>query len=141
MSLTFPIAIVVSEFNEEISSGLLSGALQRLKELEFPEHQITVIKVPGAVEISIVAQRLARLERYEAIVVYGAVIRGETSHYDYVCQQVSQGCQRVALDHDIPVLFGILTTDNIDQARKRLNKGREYINSAVQMVSVLRDIE
>ena len=89
---SFPVAIVVSRFNHEITGGLLEGALGRLKELGFPETDITVAWVPGAIEIPIAAQRMAQLGTFEAIIALGAVIRGETSHYDYVCQQASQGC-------------------------------------------------
>lgn len=142
-ALTFRIAVVVSRFNEEITRRLLEGALARLKERRFEEELVTVIWVPGAVEIPLVAQRLAQLEKYDAIVALGAVIRGETDHYDYVCGQVSQGCQRVALENDIPVLFGVLTTDDEAQARDRAggrhgNKGRDAVDAAVEMVAVLR---
>lgn len=141
----YNVAIVVSRFNEEITQALYEGAIARLKELEFADEHITTIWVPGAVEIPLVAQRLARADGYEAIICLGAVIRGETSHYDYVCDQVSQGCQRVALENDIPVIFGILTTDNEQQALDRVggkhgHKGREAVDAALEMVSVLRQI-
>ncbi len=141
----FPIAVVVSRFNEEITSGLLEGAVARLRELEFEDSQVTIVKVPGAVEIPLVAQRLAQLGSFDAIVCLGAVIRGETTHYDYVCEQVSQGCQHAALQNDLPVIFGILTTENEEQARDRIggkhgHKGRDAVDAAVEMVSVLRQI-
>lgn len=143
--ITFPIALVVSRFNEPITSGLLMGAVGRLKELDFGIDQLTVVWVPGAVEIPLMAQKLARTKKYQAIVALGAVIRGETSHYDYVCDQVSQGCQRVSLDENLPVIFGVLTTENEDQARDRIgghhgNKGRDAIDAAVETVSALRQI-
>lgn len=143
---TFSIALIISRFNEPVTQALYEGALQRLHELKFPDHQITVVWVPGAVEIPIVAKHLAKMEGYEAIVALGAVIRGETGHYDYVCQQVSHGCQVVALEFDIPVIFGVLTTDNAEQAfarcgGKKGHKGKESIDAAVEMVSVLRQIE
>jgi 6,7-dimethyl-8-ribityllumazine synthase len=142
----FNIAIVISRFNEEVTSALHDGAYRRLKELEFADDQITVVWVPGAIEIPIAAQRLARTEIYEAIVCLGAVIRGETTHYDSVCQQVSYGCQEVALRNDIPVIFGVLTTENEEQALARAggskgHKGRYAIDAAFEMVSVLRQIE
>ena len=95
---TFKIAIVVSRFNLPITKALLDGALLRLKELNFSDEQITVVWVPGAVEIPLTAKCLAEQGNYQAIVCLGAVIRGETSHYDYVCQQVSQGTQQISLN-------------------------------------------
>lgn len=143
---SFNIAIVVSRFNEAITELLFEGTMERLRELSFPEEQITVIWVPGAVEIPLAAQRLAKTDIYEAIICLGAVIRGETSHYDYVCQQVSQGCQQVALHYDLPVVFGVLTTEDEEQAIARVNgqhsyKGQEAADVALEMVSVLRQIE
>jgi 6,7-dimethyl-8-ribityllumazine synthase len=144
--LTTPprIAIVVSRFNEEITSQLLKGAGQRLQE-RFPAAEAVIVWVPGAIEIPLVAQRLARKGHFDALIVLGAVIRGETSHYDYVCQQVSDGCQRVALNCDIPVIFGVLTTDDELQALARVggdhgHKGREAVDAAFSMISVLRQL-
>ena len=141
----FNIAIVVSRFNEEITHKLYEGAITRLKELEFSEDQVTSIFVPGAVEIPLVAKRLAKKNTYEAIVCLGAVIRGETSHYDYVCEQVSRGCQQVSLKENIPVIFGVLTTENETQALARCggahgHKGRDAIDAAFEMVSIFRQI-
>ena len=142
---TFNIAIVVSRFNEAITEALYEGALQRLKDLQFGDEHITVVWVPGAVEIPLVTKRLAGTNQYKAIIVLGAVIRGETSHYDYVCQQVSHGCQQVALENDIPVIFGILTTEDEEQALARAggihgNKGVDAINAALEMISVIEQI-
>jgi 6,7-dimethyl-8-ribityllumazine synthase len=141
----YNVAIVVSRFNEEVTRRLLEGAVQRLKELNFSDEHITVVWVPGAVEIPLTAQCLARANNIEAIICLGAVIRGETSHYDYVCEQVSQGCQRVALENDIPVIFGVLTTEDEEQALDRAggkhgHKGRDAVDAALEMVSVLRQI-
>jgi 6,7-dimethyl-8-ribityllumazine synthase len=141
----FNIAIVISRFNEEITQRLYDGAIKRLQEKNFPENHITVVWVPGAVEIPLTAQRLADSECYEAIICLGAVIRGDTSHYDYVCTQVSNGCQKVALDNDMPVIFGVLTTDNEEQALERVggqhgHKGSDAVDAALDMVSVLRQI-
>lgn len=139
------IAIVVGRFNQEITEELTKGTIARLQELKFSMDQITQIWVPGAVEIPLTAQRLARTDNYQAIIALGAVIKGETTHYDYVCEQVSQGCQRAALENDIPVVFGVLTTENVAQARDRIggahgHKGRDAADTAVEMISVLRDI-
>jgi 6,7-dimethyl-8-ribityllumazine synthase len=141
----FNIAIVISRFNHEITQKLHEGAILRLKELGFSDDRITIAWVPGAVEIPLTAQRLARSGNYEAIVCFGAVIYGETKHFEYVCNQVSEGCQRVALTQDIPVIFGVLTTDNLEQAQDRVggkkgHMGREAINAAYELVSVLNQI-
>jgi len=142
---SFKIAIVVSRFNEEVTTKLYEGAVQRLRELQFAEEHVTVVWVPGAVEIPIVAKQLARTDQYEVIICLGAVVRGETTHYDYVCDQVSRGCQRVALKYDIPVIFGVLTTENEEQAFARAggahgNKGSDAVDAALEMVSVLTQI-
>lgn len=136
-------AIVVSRFNETITAKLKSGAVQRLHELGFTEHQVHVVEVPGAVEIPYAAQVLAKTRRYDAIICLGAVIRGETSHYDYVCDQVSQGCQRVMLDQGLPVIFGVLTTENEAQAEARVggahgHKGRDAVDCAIEMINLTR---
>lgn len=141
----FNIAIVISRFNEKVTNALYDGTVQRLKELEFSDEQITAVWVPGAVEVPITAQRLAKQECFEAIICLGAVIRGETDHYDYVCQIVSDGCLQVSLNADIPVIFGVLTTENEAQALDRCggqhgHKGRYCADAAFEMVSVLRQI-
>jgi len=143
---TFPIALVVSTFNQPITNALKEGTLQRLAELGFRSSEITLVEVPGAVEIPLVAQLLAKKKSVEAIITLGAVIRGETSHYDYVCDQVSQGCQRVMLDFDIPVIFGVLTTENEEQAWDRLggmhgHKGRDMADCALMMHSIKQQLE
>jgi 6,7-dimethyl-8-ribityllumazine synthase len=140
------VGIVVSRFNEEVTSLLLEGALARLKEMNINDEFVTVVWVPGVVEIPLLAQRLARAGMYEAIICLGAVIRGETTHYDYVCDQVSSGCQRVALEQDMPVIFGVLTTENEAQALDRVggahgHKGRDAVDAAMEMVSILRQLE
>lgn len=141
----FMIAIVVSEFNQNITEGLLQGAVQRLQERGFNDNHITVVKVPGAVEIPLALQQLARTQRYQALIALGAVIRGETTHYDYVCDQVSQGCQQVMLENDLPVIFGVLTTEDEQQALERIggkhgHKGADAADAAIAMVSVLSQI-
>lgn len=141
----FNIAIVVARFNEEVTKKLHDGAIERLRELEFIEDQITVVWVPGAVEIPLVAKQFASEGLSDAVVCLGGVIRGETSHYDYVCEQVSQGCQRVMLDYNVPVIFGILTTEDTEQALERVggahgHKGRDAVDAAYEMVSVLQQV-
>lgn len=141
----FNVAIVVGRFHAVITQKLHDGAIERLAELGFDTDQITTIWVPGAVEIPITAQRLARTGNYAAIICLGAVIFGETKHFDYVCQQVSNGCQHVALTNDIPVIFGVLTTDNLEQAQERAggskgNMGRFAAESAFELISVLHQI-
>ena len=142
---TFKLAIVVSRFHGDITQKLLDGAVERLNELGIPKDEVTIAWVPGAIEIPLTALRLARTENYEAIVCLGAVIFGETKHFDYVCQQVSQGCQHVSLSENIPVIFGVLTTNNIEQAHDRTggkkgHVGRQSIDAAFELVSVLRQI-
>ena len=142
---SFPIAIVVSTFNEAITSALKEGALARLAECGFHTTDIMVVEVPGAVEIPLVANILAKKNQVHVIIALGAVVRGETSHYDYVCDQVSQGCQRVMLDHNLPVIFGVLTTENEDQAWDRLggkqgHKGRDAVDSAIMMHSIKQQL-
>ncbi len=137
-----PIAIVVSRFNEKITQALLEGALQRFQELQPTLSVPPVYWVPGAVEIPLIAQRLALTRQYFAIVCLGCVIRGETTHYDFVCQQLSYGCQRVALDQSIPVIFGILTTENEEQALARAggtegHKGRDAVEAAFEMIQLM----
>ena len=143
--LTFPIAIVTSRFNADVTEKLLAGALERLGERGFESKLITSVSVPGAVEIPLVCQRLARTQRFSAIIALGAVIRGETSHYDSVCEQVSQGCQHVALTENLPVIFGVLTTENEEQAFARVggahgHKGRDCVDVAVEMVAALHQL-
>src|SRR5579862_909258 len=139
-------AIVVSEFNTEITEKLLQGAITRLKERGISDSHIFTIKVPGAVEIPLTAQMLAKTNQYDAIICLGAVIRGDTNHYDYVCQQVSFGCQRVMLDHNLPVIFGLLTTENEQQAQSRIggangHKGIEAADTAMVMVETMRQLQ
>lgn len=140
------IAIIVSRFNRPITDRLCEGTQHRLRVSGVSDAQMTIYAVPGAVEIPLVAQALAKTGRYDAIISLGAVIRGETSHYDYVCEQASQGCQRVSLDYEIPVIFGLLTTETAAQAWDRLggqhgHKGYDVADCALQMVQLLRDIK
>lgn len=138
-------AIVTSIFNQEVTDKLLAGALERLKELGVHKNNITSLRVPGAVEIPLTAKLLAKSQKYAAIICLGAVIRGETTHYDYVCEQVSQGCQRVMLDYEIPVIFGVLTTENEEQAFARAggahgHKGRDAADCALAMAELVQKL-
>lgn len=146
LTTSFPIAIVVSQFNTDITTALLQGALTRLQDLGFDSEHILVVEVPGAIEIPLIIQKLVGTSRYDAIIALGAVIRGETTHYDYVCQQVSDGCRQVALENEVPVIFGVLTTENEAQAWDRLggehgHKGVESVDCAVAMRSILQQLD
>ena len=140
-------AIVASRFNEVVVEGLLEGALDGLTGQGVREDDITVIWVPGAYELPLAAQRAAMGKQFDAIIALGAVIRGGTPHFDYVAGQCVRGLAAVALNHDIPVTFGVLTTDTLEQAlersggkRKQENKGREAALAAIVMVDVLNAV-
>lgn len=140
------IGIVASRFNEFITSKLISGAMDGLIRHDVPEDSIHLAWVPGAFEIPLIASKMAKSGKYDAVICLGAVIRGATSHYDYVCNEVSKGIAAVSLETGIPVLFGILTTENIEQAIERAgtkagNKGYDCALSAIEMVNVIREIE
>ena len=137
--------IIVSRFNEFITSKLLSGAVDELKRHGVKEDNIDIVWCPGAFEIPIVAKKCAKTKQYNAIITLGAVIKGSTSHYDYVCAEVSKGVASVGLETEIPVIFGVLTTDNIEQAVERAgtkagNKGSDAAKSAIEMASLLAKI-
>ena len=137
--------IVVGRFNEFIGGKLLEGAFDALKRHGAREEDIDVAYVPGAFEIPLVAKKMAKNDKYDAVICLGAVIKGSTSHYDYVCAEVSKGIASVSLDTEKPVLFGVLTTNNIEQAIERAgtkagNKGYECAVSAIEMANLLREI-
>lgn len=139
------IAIVASRFNEFITNKLVSGTLDGLHRHQVDDNKIELAWVPGAFEIPLVASRLAHSHRYDAIICLGAVIRGSTSHYDYVCSEVSKGIATISLQSGVPVLFGVLTTDTIEQAIERAgtkagNKGFECAMSAIEMANLLKEI-
>ncbi len=139
------IGIVAARFNEFITSKLLGGALDGLKRHEVGEDNIEIAWVPGAFEIPLIASKMAKSGKYDAIICLGAVIRGSTTHYDYVCSEVSKGIAHVFLDSGIPVMFGILTTENIEQAIERAgtkagNKGFDCAVGAIEMVNLIRDM-
>uniref|UniRef100_UPI003FEF0CEC 6,7-dimethyl-8-ribityllumazine synthase n=1 Tax=Roseburia sp. TaxID=2049040 RepID=UPI003FEF0CEC len=140
------VGIVVARFNEFITGKLLAGAMDGLKRHNVPEEDVDVAWVPGAFEIPLIASKMAKSGKYDAVICLGAVIRGATSHYDYVCSEVSKGIATVSLNSDIPVMFGVLTTDNIEQAIERAgskagNKGFECATGAIEMVNLIREIE
>ena len=139
------IALLVSRFNSFVVESLLSGAIDTLKRHGAEDHDLTVIRVPGAYEMPIAAKRLAAAQRYEAIIALGAVIRGGTPHFEYVAGECTKGLSSVSLQYDIPIAFGVLTVDSIEQAIKRAgtkagNKGAEAAMSTIEMVNLLREI-
>lgn len=139
------VGIVAARFNEFITSKLVGGALDGLKRENIKDEDIDVAWVPGAFEIPLIASKMAKSRKYDAIICVGAVIRGSTSHYDYVCSEVSKGIAQVSLANDIPVMFGVLTTDTIEQAIERAgtkagNKGFECAQGAIEMVNLIREI-
>ena len=115
-SENFKIGIVASRFNDFVVGRLIDGALDGLKRHNVKDGNITLAKVPGAFEIPVAAKKMAASKKFDAIICLGAVIRGATSHYDYVCNEVSKGIAQVSLEYGMPVLFGVLTTENIEQA-------------------------
>ena len=146
VSQNVKVGIVAARFNEFITSKLLSGAMDGLLRHDVQDADIHVAWVPGAFEIPLIASKMAKSGKYDAVICLGAVIRGATSHYDYVCSEVSKGVANVSLNSDIPVMFGVLTTDTIEQAIERAgtkagNKGFECAEGAIEMVNLIRSIE
>ena len=139
------IGIVVARFNEFITSKLLGGAVDTLKRHDISEDSIDVAWVPGAFEIPLIAKKMADSGKYDAIICLGAIIRGSTSHYDLVCNEAAKGIAHVSLNSDIPVMFGVITTENIEQAIERAgtkagNKGFDCATSAIEMVNLMRSL-
>ena len=137
--------VVVSRFNEFITAKLLSGAIDELKRHGAKDENIDIVWCPGAFEIPFVSKKCALSGKYDAIIALGAVIKGSTSHYDYVCAEVSKGVASVGLETGVPVIFGVLTTDNIEQAIERAgtksgNKGSDAAKSAIEMVNLIGKI-
>ncbi|GAL06764.1 6,7-dimethyl-8-ribityllumazine synthase [Photobacterium aphoticum] len=141
------VAIVIARFNSFINESLLAGALDALKRQgQVSDDNITVVRCPGAYELPLVAQQVAKSDRYDAIVALGSVIRGGTPHFDYVAGECNKGLAQIALEYNTPVAFGVLTVDSIEQAIERAgtkagNKGAEAALSALEMVNVLSQIE
>ena len=139
-------AVVASRFNSEVTVRLLDGAVATLREHGVPDDHVTVVQVPGAFEIPITAKRLAATGRYEAVIALGAVVRGDTPHFDYVAGECARGIGEAALAEDVPVIFGVLTTDTEEQARARAggehgNKGCEAALAGLEMVTLLRRLD
>lgn len=146
VSKEIKVGIVCARFNEFITSKLLGGAIDGLKRHDVNEDNIEVAWVPGAFEIPLIASKMAKSGKYDAVICLGAVIRGATTHYDYVCSEVSKGIATVSLNSDIPVMFGVITTENIEQAIERAgskagNKGFDCAVGAIEMVNLIREIE
>jgi 6,7-dimethyl-8-ribityllumazine synthase len=139
-------AVIATRWNAFIVDRLTEGALDTLKRHGVPAEAVTVVKVPGAYEIPLIAQRLAASERYDAVICLGAVIRGSTAHFDFVAGEAAKGIAAVGMDYDIPVIFGVLTTDTIEQAIERAgtkagNKGAEAAATAIEMVNLLKQLD
>ena len=146
VSQDIKVGIVCARFNEFIVSKLLSGCEDGLLRHGVKPDDISVAWVPGAFEIPLITSKMAKSGKYDAVIALGAVIRGSISHYDYVCNEVSKGIAAVALESDIPVMFGVLTTDTIEQAIERAgtkagNKGSECAQGAIEMVNLIRALE
>ena len=140
------IAIIASRFNEFITNKLLGGAMDALTRHDVPEENIDIAWVPGAFEIPLIAQKMAASGKYDAVICVGAVIRGSTTHYDYVCSEVSKGIAQASMATGVPVMFGVVTTENIEQAIERAgtkagNKGYDCGVSAIDMINLIREIE
>lgn len=140
------VGIVVARFNEFITSKLLGGAVDALKRNEVKEEDIEIAWVPGAFEIPLIASKMANSKQYDVVICLGAIIRGSTSHYDYVCSEVSKGIANISLNSGIPIMFGVLTTENIEQAIERAgtkagNKGFDSAVGAIEMVNLMRKLE
>ncbi|SFW20621.1 6,7-dimethyl-8-ribityllumazine synthase [Selenomonas ruminantium] len=139
------VGIVVARFNEFITSKLLGGALDTLHRHEAKDEDIDVAWVPGAFEIPVVAKKMAESGKYDAVIALGAVIRGSTTHYDYVCNEVSKGVAQVGMQTGVPTIFGVVTTENIEQAVERAgtkagNKGTDAAMAAMEMANLLKKI-
>jgi 6,7-dimethyl-8-ribityllumazine synthase len=144
VSKNIKIGIVAARFNEFIVAKLVGGALDALKRHDVADDDIEIAWVPGAFEIPLIAEKMAASKKYDAVICLGAVIRGSTSHYDYVCNEVTKGIATVSLKSGIPVMFGVLTTDNLEQAIERAgskvgNKGFDAAVGAIEMVNVIRE--
>lgn len=137
--------LVVSKFNEFVTGRLLAGAIEVLSKAGAGDEAIEVVRVPGAFEIPLVARRLARSNRYDAVICLGAVIRGETPHFEYISAEASRGIAQAAWESDIPVIFGVLTTENVEQALERAgaaerNRGAEAARTAIEMAILMKKL-
>ena len=139
------VGVVVSKFNESVTSRLLAGATETLRQLGIDDEQMTLVYVPGAFELPLAAKVLAQSQQVDAVICLGAVIQGETAHFEYISQEMSRGIGSVALETGIPVIFGVLTTNNVDQAMERSssskrNKGADAARTAIEMISLLKEL-
>lgn len=142
----FRFAIVISMFNEFVTNRLLAAAIEVLKQEGVSDQAIKVVRVPGAFEIPLVARKLAYSRQYDAVICLGAVIRGETSHFDYICAETARGIAQASLDTGIPVVFGVLTTHTAEQALARAgdadrNRGADAARTAIEMANLMKDLE
>ncbi len=140
------VAIVAARFNEFIVSKLVGGAVDALKRHGVEDNNITLSYVPGAFEIPLIAKKFAKSGKYDAVICLGAVIKGATPHFDYVCNEAAKGIGSVGLETEVPVIFGVLTTNNIEQAIERAgtkagNKGYDAAVTAIEMVNLLKQID
>jgi len=140
------IGIVVSKFNEFVTSRLLNSALGVLKKQRVEEENIETVRVPGAFEIPLVAQQLARSKKFDAVICLGAVIRGETPHFDYISAEMSRGIAQASLETGIPIVFGVLTTDTVEQALERSgepekNRGADAARTAIEMANLMKELQ
>ncbi|HSR52992.1 MAG TPA: 6,7-dimethyl-8-ribityllumazine synthase [Acidobacteriota bacterium] len=138
--------LVVSRFNETVTEKLLAGAVETLVRAGVAEDDLTVVRVPGGFEIPLAARRLARARQVDAIICLGCVIRGETPHFDYIASSLTSGINEVMMEEDLPVAYGVLTTDDVDQAMNRCglkygNKGQEAALSALEMVNLSKELK
>lgn len=140
----FKFGIIVSRFNDFISNRLLEGALDALQKHGARDTDVEVVKVPGSFEIPLVAKRMVLLKRFDSIICLGAVIRGATPHFEYISSEVAKGIANTSLESGMPVIFGVLTTDNIEQAIERAgvknNKGWDAAITAIEMVNLLKNL-
>ena len=139
------IGIVAGRFNEFITSKLVGGALDVLKRNDVSEENFDIAWVPGAFEIPLITKKLANTGKYDAIITLGAVIKGSTPHFDYVCAEVSKGVSQISLQSELPVIFGVLTTNNVEEAIERAgtkagNKGADAAFSAIEMINLIKEI-
>ncbi len=139
------VGIVVAQFNEIVTEKLQQGAVSQLEKYGVADADITIASVPGALELPRIAQKLADSGKVDGIIALGAVIRGETSHYDYVCAETASGLAQVSLDGPVPVMFGVLTTDNLDQAISRAggkggNKGADCADGLIEMINLEKQL-
>jgi 6,7-dimethyl-8-ribityllumazine synthase len=142
----FTFAIVLSRFNDFISNALLAGSIDMLKRHNVDEGSISIYKVPGSFELPLICKKLAFSNKFDAIISLGAVIRGDTPHFDYIASEVSKGIAKASYDSGVPIIFGILTTDTIEQAIERAgtkagNKGSQAALNALEMVNLIKDYE